>query len=353
MYARFGEGVARVFWTKLTIIQIILLTGIVTSGYAQTNYFLTLSSIKARPLAMGGAYTSVEDDIVSAFYNPAAMSLYQAKKDYRFTLFFNPIAASTLLWEPIDRNDNGPERGNQLLKSIGLLFKGFVFTGKSVDISFIFNEQLIDANTVFQQKQFFEDCNIWSNSYHTLATRFKLADKVSIGASGSYYTKEVENETLQGFGFSYGILLKPAPYLNVGLAFIDFPQKMPEVRVPLERIADQTMNIGVSYRPTGSTIISLDIRNLTEEQRKSVREAHFGIEQNVFSVLAIRGGYFREKFSTNRTYSAGLALFDSNLIFSKESRFDHPQFIVNYSFVHQKKAAGLFNWHVLSLVIRI
>ncbi|HEX9974378.1 MAG TPA: hypothetical protein VGD14_20080 [bacterium] len=340
-------------WTNFKIIHIIFILGIVSAGYSQQNYFLTLSSTKARPLAMGGAYTAIEDDIVSTFYNPATLSLYPAKKDYRVTFFLNPIGLSTLLSEQIHQNDNEPENGNQFLQSIGLLFKALVFTGKFVDISLVFNEQLIDANTIFQQKQLFDDCDIWSNSYHTLATRVKLADKVAIGVAGSYYTKEVDSEKLRGFGFSYGILLKPAPYLNVGLAFIDFPQQIPEVRLPLERIADQTMNIGVSYRPFSSTIFSLDIRNLTEEQQKSVREAHFGIEQNIFSIMAIRCGYFQERFSNNRTYSAGLALFDSNLIFSKERQFNHPQFILNYSFIHQKKDTELLNWHVISFVVRI
>jgi hypothetical protein len=327
--------------------------GITSAGYSQQNYFLTLSSTKARALAMGGAYTAIEDDIVSTFYNPATLSMYQAKKDYRVTFFFNPIGAATMISGQAQQNDNEPEIGNQFLKSIGLLVKGLVFTAKFVDISFVLNEQLIDANTMFQQKQFFDDCDIWSNSYQTLATRIKLADKVAIGIAGSYYTKEVDNEKLRGFGFSYGILLKPAPYLNVGLAFIDFPQQIPDVRLPLERIVDQTMNIGVAYRPFSGTIFSLDIKNLTEEQQNNVREAHFGFEQNIFLIMAIRCGYFQEKFSNHRTYSAGFALFDSNLIFSKERQFYHPQFILNYSFIHQKKDTELLNWHVLSFVVRI
>jgi len=335
------------------IIHFTIMFAIASAGYSQQNYFLTLSSTKARPIAMGSAFTAIEDNIAATSYNPAALSLYQSKKDYRLTFFLNPVGLSTMLAEQRQQNDNDQEHSNRALRSLSLLCKGIVFTGRFFDMAFVFNEQVIDRNTIFHQKQFFEDYDVWSNSYHTFATRVKFAEKVAIGAAASFYTKQADDVKLQGFGFSYGILLKPAPYLNIGLAFIDVPNKIPEIRIPLERIADQTMNIGVSFRPTSSTILSLDIRNLTEEQQKSVREAHFGFEQNLFSILSLRGGFFQEKFSNNRTYSAGFALFDSNLMFSKESHFDHPHFILNYAFIHQTKDTGLFNWHILTLLIRI
>lgn len=304
---------------------------------------------------MGSAYTSIEDDIVSASYNPATLNLYQVKKDYRLTIYLNPIAPTTLYYEQFNNNQNGEnDRGTQkFFKTASLLMKGLVFTGKFFDMALIFHEQTLDDKYLLQQKKFFKNCDIWENSYHTLITSLKLADRVAVGAAGSIYVKRINDHVQQGIGFSYGILLKPANNMNVGMSFIDFPQSMPEVRLPLERMVDQTMNIGISYQPLTSTTISFDLRNLTEEQRKSVREAHLGLEQRIFSIFAIRGGYFQERFTDNRTFSGGVALFDSNLLFSKDNRFKHTQFMVNYSFVHQKKDNQILKWHILSLLIRI
>ena len=309
--------------------------------------------MKARPIAMGGAYTSIEDDIVSANYNPATLSLYKFDKDYRFTVYLNPIAPTTIYYERFKNNTQNHESNEDVFKTAALLMKSLVFTGRFIDVAMIFNQQILDNSYLIDQKKFFQNCDLWENSYHTLVTRIKLADRVSIGASGSFYIKNIDHEVKRGWGFSYGILMKPAARMNVGLAFMDYPDDMPDIRLPLERMVDQTMNIGVSYKPTSSTTLSLDIRNLTEDDRKGVREAHLGFEQNLFSLLAIRGGYFKERFAESQAFSAGIGLIDSNLLFTDDNQFNHSQFILNYSFVYFKNKQQIFNWHVLSLQIRI
>ncbi len=345
-------GVFSVFKFKIKFIFFIIL-GFSSIGFSQQNYFFTLSTIKARPLAIGGAYTSIEDDIVSTSYNPATLSLYRFSKDHRFTLYLNPVAPATIYYEHFQGDQQNQQKQDELVKTAALLMKSLVFTGKSIDVALIFNEQLIDKNYLFNQKKFFQNCDLWENSYHSLVTRIKLADRVSIGASGSYYVKKINDEVHQGWGFSYGILLKPSTRMNVGLAFVDFPNDMPEIRVPLERMADQTMNIGISYKPASSTTLSLDLRNLTEDRRKGVREAHLGFEQNLFSILSIRGGYFKERFADVHTFSGGIGLIDSNLMFADDNHFNHSQFFLNYSFVFQQNKNQFFRWHLLSLLIRI
>ncbi len=340
------------FKTKLNFILIIIL-GFSSTGFSQQNYFFTLSTIKARPIAVGGAYTSIEDDIVSASYNPATLSLYKFDKEFRFTVYLNPIAPTTIYYERFQNDTQNQQPKEDVFRTAALLMKSLVFTGRFIDVAMIFNEQILDNNYLFDQKKFFQNCNLWENSYHTFVTRIKLADRVSIGASGSFYIKNINQEAKRGWGFSYGILMKPSARMNVGLAFVDYPNDMPDVRLPLERMADQTMNIGISYKPTSTTTFSFDIRNLTEDDRKGVREAHLGFEQNLFSILAIRGGYFKERFADSHAFSAGIGLIDSNLMFADDNHFNHSQFILNYSFVYQKNRQQIFNWHVLSLLIRI
>ena len=332
---------------------LIIVLGISSVGFSQQNYFFTLSTTKASPLGLGGAYTAIEDDIVSASYNPATLSLYQYDKNYRFTLYLNPIAPATVYYERLQNNRQNNQHKDQIVKTLGLLIKSLVFTGKYIDLGLIFNEQILDKNFLLRQRKFFQNSDLWENSYHTFIARIKLADRVSLGASGSYYTKSVDSETKKGVGFSYGILLKPSPKMSVGLAFIDFPRNMPEIRLPLERLVDQTMNIGMTYKATKSTTLSCDLRNLTEDDRKSVREAHFGFEQKIFSLITIRGGYFQERFTDNRTISGGIGLLNSNLFFATDNQFNHSQFVLNYSFVYQKNNNQVYNWHILSLILRI
>lgn len=334
----------------------LFILGLTNISFSQQNLFLTSGTTKARSLALGGAYTSIEDDIVSAGYNPATLSLYQATKDSRLTVYLNPVAPMIVYYGQIKKNNHSDQNhspSQQFLKTITLLIKSLVFTGRFVDIALVLNEQVIEEKYLLHQNKFFDDCDLWDNSYHTFTSRIKLAERVSIGVAGSIYLKKIEDKRYQGVGFSYGIMLKPAHNMNVGLAFIDFPENLPEIRLPVERMIDQTMNIGVSYKPTTSTTLSFDLRNLTEDDQPNVREAHLGIEQTIFSIFAIRGGLFQERFTRDRTFSGGLGLFDSNLLFSKENHFNHPQFLLNYSFLYQKRDSHPFRWHVLSILFRI
>jgi len=325
-------------------------------GVAQEMSFLTFSTTKARSLAMGGAYTAVEDDIFSASYNPSTLSFYRYEKEHRLTLYVNPIAPTAALQRDYQtwKDENGAGvSAFDMLKSTVLLVKSIAFTGKYLDVALVFNEQILDESALSQQKKMFADCDIWKNSYHSFLTRIRLAERVSLGFSGSLYVHKINNQTEQGMGFSYGILLKPSTRMNVGLAFVDFPRNAPDIRMPLERLSDETMNVGVAYRPTSSTLLSFDFRNLTEDSRKTVREAHFGFEQNIFSIIALRGGYYKERFSNNHIFSGGIGIIDSNLFFHKQNRFNHAQFVLNYSFIVQKREDENMNWHVLSIYFRL
>jgi len=338
---------------KICVVAFIVILLSVEAASAQQNYFVTLSTARARPLAMGGAYSSIEDDIASASYNPATLSLYKFDKSFRTTFYLNPIAPATLFYEKLKNNQQNVPDQNQMLKISALLVKAFVVTTRFLDLAFVFNEQILDTTRLVGQKNFFQDCGLLTNNYHSFIARLKLADRVSLGTSASLFTRKVADKIERGWGVSYGILLKPSTRMNVGLAFVYYPTNMKNIRLPLERLSDQTMNIGISYRLTSSTTVSFDLRNLTEDDRNNVREAHFGFEQRAFSIFAIRGGYFQEKFTRRQTFSGGIGLVDSNLFFKTENRFDHSQFMLNYSFVYQKDHSRDSIWHVLSLLIRI
>ncbi len=340
---------------KFNIIKIALLFLLIANPtIAQQDLYLTLNNNKARPVAMGGAFSSIEDNIVSATYNPASLNLYQREKSFRVTFFFNPITPIILFSEEVKTQDTQDyESANRrYLKNAATLIKSIVISAKFLDLGFIFNEQLINRDELQTQQVFFKNCDLFSNSYHTAIARIKLADRVSIGASANMYFKKNTNETERFYGFNYGILVKPSPKLNVGITYHYFPKTFSDVRLPLERLGDQTINAGISYFPLKNSTLAVDLRNLTEEKGKSTFEAHFGFEQRIFSLIALRGGFYQERPSNHQMISAGIGLVDSNLLFSKENQFSKPNFILNYAFAQKKENSQVYNWHLVSLLLR-
>lgn len=319
---------------------------------AQDHYFATLNNVKSRPLAMGSAFTSIDDDLEAVTFNPATFTLYKNKKNFRVTFFFNPVS-SLVAFHEYSHNFHQKINKTDFINASGLLIKAVIISSRFIDTGIIFGEESLTNVYNQHSSKWFELNDSWNNSANTFATCFKLAERVSIGVSGTLYYRRSNNILKRGIGFSYGILLKPNDDLNVGLAYMDLPKNMSDFRLPLERIVDETMNIGISYRPTSSTIFSIDIRNLTEEKKENVRELHIGLEQSIFSIAALRIGYFKERFTPHNNYSIGVGILDSNLLFKEKNQFNHHDFIINYSFVYQETKDRFLRWHFFSLLLRI
>ena len=61
------------------------------SGQCEETRFLTTGLTRARALAMGSAYFSIEDDFSAGFYNPGAFKLNTTRRERNFKLYFNPL----------------------------------------------------------------------------------------------------------------------------------------------------------------------------------------------------------------------------------------------------------------------
>ncbi|MBN1154030.1 hypothetical protein JXB12_03835 [candidate division KSB1 bacterium] len=312
---------------------------------SQDSYYSAVNNSRVRPIALGGAFTSVEDDIESIFYNPGSFSMYNYPKDAKVTVFLNPMM-SLLAFQHYSDNFSNKIQMQDLLNASALLVKSVVLSIKQFETGIVIGEESFDNVYHNKKSQFFAYNDLWNDNASTLFLKLKLAQRVSIGVNGTYYQRRKNDTRETGIGFSYGILLKPNNRMNVGLSYIDLPNKMAEFRNRLERLFDETMNIGVSYKILPGTMIAVDIRNLTEEIKENVRELHLGLEQRIFRIVAIRGGYYKKRFSDEEIYSAGIGLFDSNLLFSEENRFNHHNFMIDYSFVYEQEN----RWHLFSLV---
>jgi hypothetical protein len=323
----------------------------ITTTKAQQGYFATIYNIRTRPIAMGGAFTSVEDDLPAVLYNPGAFTMYKNRKSFRLTFFMNPLASYLAFYQDSERFRNSIHERDVLLNA-SLLFKGIVLTSRSFNLGVILGEESIETIRMKESPRFFNYNDLWENCAHTAFVNVDLARRVSIGISVTNYESHIKSLKATRYGFSYGILLKPGERVNVGLSYVDFPEKNATFRLPIERLMDETMNIGISYRPFDSTILSADVRNLSEENKANVREVHLGFEQQIVGITALRMGFFRERFTRNVRYSAGVGLLDSNLISREKDQFNHRQFICNYSFVYEDDVTTFNRWHFLSLIYR-
>ncbi|MFQ5824282.1 MAG: hypothetical protein ACE5JB_09530 [bacterium] len=340
-------------WYKIiSLILLLLIFPLVILG--QNDQFFTLNNVKARPLAMGGAFTSIEDDLAAVNYNPAAYDLYRDKKPHRITFFLNPVSPfiGALKNKDIFKG-NGSTIDNFLL-SLSLLLKSISVSLSSFEIGILLGEEGLNLHTTFLDEKIFGVSGFQQNHSHSLFGRLKLADKISLGGAANFIFGSTKDKPLERFteiGISYGILLKPERGLNIGVSFINLPDSLSQFRLPLERIVDESVNIGVSYQLFSGTLISIDVRNLGEEKKRVIRELHIGMEQVLLSHLAIRAGYYKKK-KGEYVISWGIGLLDGNKIFNTENALNHRNFYLNYSFVYESSPINT-RWHFFSFIIRI
>ncbi|MFQ5650366.1 MAG: hypothetical protein ACE5IY_10535 [bacterium] len=339
---------------RYLIILMLMLEGS-THVAGQTERFVTLSNVKARPLAMGGAFTSVVDDMAAINYNPAAYELYKRNKTGRLSVFLNPVSpvVGAIESDKLFSGSNPP--GEDLLLGLSLILKSVSLSFNSLELGVLLGEQGLDVPSSHRNEEVFSASGYRQNHTHTLVGRVKLAEQVSIGASANVFygsRADASDERDRGFGISYGILLKPEKGLNIGVSLINLPDTLKHYRVPLERIVDESVNVGISYRLANSTL-SVDVRNLGEEQEENlVREFHLGFEQVLLSHFAIRAGWFKKK-NGDHVYSWGVGIFDGNPLWGHERAFNHENFFLNYAFVYERSPIEDTRWHFLSFYLRL
>jgi len=307
-------------------------------GLTQSNHYFTLNNVKARPLAMGGAFISVVDDIASVQYNPAAFSLYNANTPQRFTFFLNPVSPVFAALKKDDLYTGNGAPVDDLLLSLGLFMKAVTFSQKSLQVGIILGEESLDRPQNIQRVRFINARGYRQNHSHTIFGNVNFGDRVALGGAVNIYYRsapDLPQNSRNKWGISYGVLLKPERGLRVGVAFHNLPDSLQQVRSPLESIIDESINVGISYTLVTGTTVSMDVRNLGEEQNKAIREFHFGVEQTLLSQLALRGGFFKGDFG-KEVFSAGIGLLNGNTFYSFDNQFFHQNFWINYAIVYER-----------------
>ena len=181
------------------------------SLYAQKHRYVTFSTVNARPVGMGGAFVSIEDDLPAINYNPACFQLFRTSNRPKWTFFLNPIPPALIFNHPEDFDVEQNSITGKLTKSLALFLKGLAFSYSVVNIGFLSSEELVDYENEKGEglEELFKDYkNFNDNHYYSVALSLNLSRNLSLGVTGNLFSLERTVKGSQKIGASYGILLK-------------------------------------------------------------------------------------------------------------------------------------------------
>jgi len=321
--------------------------------FAQGDYYGTLGNSRSRALAMGGAFISVGDNFGAMAYNPGAFSLFSDRSRIRVTAAFNPVLPVTRYREQEKFNEDDEKDINSLLAALGYSLKSLGISYKMLDIGILLNEEKFLSKS---RGRVFDAEGFTDNYFHTAVASLKLSSQVSLGLSGSFIRNSQDGVVEEGYGFSYGILVRPSFYYQIGITYIDYQDRIKDYRKRFERFADESLNIGISLMPAEKIRFCVDIRNLTESDKPDnfgLQEFHFGFETTAIPHFALRGGYYREKNGgrASHVYSCGIGLIDLNRLRPRDRKLDHESHMLSYALLFENTPGGHYRWHMLTFGI--
>jgi hypothetical protein len=334
-----GEAVMKQQWFPVLILLLFLNESVSGSN----TDILSLSTVKTRSLGMGGAFTSIRDDLAALDFNPAGFSIEINRRKPRASLYLNLISPCIVL-SKMNQFKNWDE-------PLFLIVRGISISAGKLKLGLLLGEETTVSEN--GKKTFFNVDDYAYRRNSTFGFSLFLAPRVSLGFAWDFYMRKQNQETIWKLGYRYGVVVTTQRKITVGLYFCDFPEVSKSDRISLERLADESLNIGISYTPWKFITLALDVRNVSEEERETVREPHYGIEFHPQNHVVFRFGYFHEYGSEAETFSIGLGLANGNSILAEANRFDHASFIVNSAMLWRIGEFGEDRTFILSCMLRL
>lgn len=333
----FSARALQALWGALILM---LFTTSVASGTLRTHIYRTISTVNPRPMAMGGAFISVNDDVAALLWNPAAFILYETEVTNRLSAHFNPIIPLVLLYE--DHRNVA-----DFLTALGAGVKAVTFSHRWAEMGLLLWEEPFYNPAASGDGRFFNADRTLKHTMHTLGLRVRLAPTVSLGSSGNLYRiRNARRKMVLAGAVNYGVLLKPARGLVVGLAYFDFPTALADLRWELEGLRDESINGSISFHPDDRTIMAMDLRDVSGRERIDWSRFRFGFERTFWERVALRFGYFQVGRQEHNVYSFGLGLMGRGL---GATPYDHSSYLANYALLVEEKEGEQRLWHLLSV----
>jgi len=294
---------------------------------------------------MGGASVAIENGVFALDFNPAAFSVNPFERAFRFSIYLNPLSPMIIAenWNRVSGWDS----------RLGFIIYGIVFSYDRLSFGVLYGEEALTDEDRLARHRFFDGTSYPVQRNSNIGFSFSLSPRVSLGAVGELYHRDKDGNKHIGLGYRYGIIIKPRNSLSVGLCFCNFPNDYKEDRIVIERLADETLNIGVSYKPWKILTVALDIRNVSDEDKAVVREPHMGFEFNPIQFISLRGGYYREWEGDEETFSVGIGFHNQEPEYSINRVFDDPSLRLDASLLWQHYSGGISKWFIVSCMLKI
>ncbi len=232
----------------------------------------------ARPVGMGGAFTSITADPYSAAYNPAAV--------YGVDRLAGSLGTNTY-W--VNTNVHS---GYLIFKKRGLAFNVGIRYGEVSDIQARPDDPVEDPLYTFAEHEVSFKAGL----------AVKPASMVALGFSAGWMIQKLDTYRGHAVNYDLGILVTPLTGLNIGASILNMGQQM-KINTA-EYDLPTFYRFGVSYA-WGKFLPALDI--VSNDAQGHI---HLGGEYQVADILFLRGGY-RTNYDTN-DFSLGVGFSKRN-----------------------------------------
>ena len=253
---------------------------------------------------MGWANTGHLAALADGLYNPA--TLPGSRQQWQLLLNLPGITAALHNWNGLT---SGSARMNiDQLHRWGMMLKGAAWHTPVLSVAMLFSEAL--ANPLASQggADPFPTGGVLDYCYSQTAACVRLADSFSLGAALYLVRQPGDHSAATGYGGSYGALIRPNPRFSVGIMYIDVPDSSAASFLALNRTVDEAMNVGFSWTPRNHLILSLDVRNVSEEEAAIRRELHWGAEWQPLRWCQLRAGFYRTTPERRNLFCGGAGI---------------------------------------------
>lgn len=255
-----------------------------------------------RPTAMGLAFCAVGNDPSAICFNPAGLTGVTRNT---FSLSYEATRQSTLSAEEIFRGD--------MLRNNRFIFLSMCTPQASFSWRPLSNASFRTVNGTD-----YEDDEIKVNAY-TVSASQKTKNGLTSGLNLSYLSGQIaQSRTVNGapfvnlsdgYGFSMdiGFMYTVAPELEVGVNFQNLAGFMWWEDFEKD-LLPFILRAGAAFKVTDFMIFATDWEKRYYRGADPVSLTHFGLEQRLGSVLALRGGIYGTDLDNNNTthITAGL-----------------------------------------------
>ena len=308
----------------------------IQNSAARVTRWVTVNTVNARPLALGGAFQAIDNDWASIHWNPAAFDNPSSNEKTHFAVRLNPLGPVILISDTrsVDR----------AFTPVSLCISGIRFKFKQFGIGILTGEESLNNVSRLERGKLIDGNGYeWARSID-VAFHINFSQKVRLGVALQSMIRQTHGER---WGYRYGLLMQPKPYLQVGLCYYDMSDLYADDRLNLERIADETLNIGIALQPFASVLMTADIRNVSDEDATTTREPHIGMEFSPMQQIALRAGYAYQLENEVPVYSWGLG------IKSHLRAFPGISWGVDIAYVLEKERLDDVGWGILGVFLEL